>query len=359
MPSAYLLAGDMRETLRALPDDSIDSCVVDPPYHLASIVKRFGKEGSAPAQFGTDGAFARASKGFNGKTWDGGDISYQPETWFEVLRVLKPGGHMLCFGGTKSFHRIAVAVEDSGFELRDTLMWLYGTGFPKSRDISKDIDRTLGATRTKIRHAARPESSGTFAVTADTRPWIQKSREVGYHEVDSDEPVTDEAIQWHGWGTGLKPAFEPIVMARKSFKGSVAANVLKFGTGAININGSKAGESFPANVLHDGSDEVVEAFPSGKARFFYSGKANKEDRDGSEHPTVKPQNLMRYLVKLVTPVGGTVLDCFAGSGSTGVAALAEGFNTILCEREAEYIADISRRIPEIKLLKVRESLKAA
>jgi len=138
-----LLMGDCVEQVRRLPENSMDSIVVDPPYHLTSTVKRFGKPGSAPAQFGTDGTFARASKGFMGKEWDGGDIAFQPATWAEMMRVLRPGGHLLAFGGSRTYHRLAVAIEDAGFEIRDQVLWIYGTGFPKSHDVSKAIDKRI------------------------------------------------------------------------------------------------------------------------------------------------------------------------------------------------------------------------
>jgi site-specific DNA-methyltransferase (adenine-specific) len=361
-PEATLLCGDCIEQMATLEAESVHSVCTDPPYHFASIVKRFGAAGAAPAQFGSDGAYARASRGFMGKEWDGGDIAFRPETWAAALRVLKPGGHLLAFGSSKGYHRMAVAIEDAGFEIRDTLMWLYGTGFPKS------------------------------------------------HNLDGI---------WEGWGTALKPAFEPIIMARKPLAGTVEKTVLAYGTGAINIDGcripseggrAREGEPsmdrrytekgatnfaatpgprggdplgrFPANVIHDGSDEVVSAFPTapgqqgrtstnpnasktrtvyGKlshmevsdlprgdtgsaARFFYAAKASKEERAGSNHPTVKPIALMRYLCRLVTPPSGIVLDPFAGTGTTGAAALAEGFDVLLIEREPEYQADIRRRL---------------
>lgn len=360
-PIATLLSGDCIAQMRAMPADSVHSAVTDPPYHFASIVKRFGGANAAPARIGETGAYERASRGFMGKEWDGGDIAFRPETWAEVLRVLKPGGHLLAFGSSKGSHRMVCAIEDAGFEIRDTIMWIYGTGFPKSHN------------------------------------------QEGF---------------WEGWGSALKPAFEPSVMARKPLIGTIAANLSAFGTGAINIDGCRVeadltemqGRSgtaaagnvilgagirnpdggvwepnsdgrWPANVLHDGSDEVVSAFPhtsSGKpgvmrlgvntgaaygaesrkpgtlmtgfgdsgsaARFFYSAKATKAERAGSKHPTVKPIALMRYLCRLVTPPGGTVLDPFAGTGTTGAAALAEGFNVTLIEREIEYQQDIRRRL---------------
>ena len=357
--------------MQKLIDDEVqvDSIVTDPPYHLQSIVDRFGKESSAPAQHGTDGAFARASKGFMGQEWDGGDIAFRQETWELALKLLKPGGHLLAFSASRNYHRMAVAIEDAGFEIRDQMMWLYGSGFPKSMNVGD------------------------------------------------------------GWGSALKPAHEPIVMARKQLsEKSIKENVLKHGTGGINIDGCRIpyGEGnepipqlaqgktkvnstktmfdgpslhkskteaviggsldgrFPANVMHDGSKEVVSGFPNtgqggGKpysyagreydnkdtsmfngdkpqapsnyndagsaARFFYCPKVSKSERgNDNTHPTVKPQELMKYLCRLVTPKGGIVLDPFMGSGSTGMAAKDEGFGFIGIEREKEYFEIAEKRI---------------
>lgn len=364
--SVRILIGDCRERLKDLRDNSVDSVVCDPPYHLTSIVKRFGAANAAPAKAGKTGAYARASKGFMGQQWDGGDVAFQPETWAEVLRVLKPGGHLIAFSGTRTYHRMVVAIEDAGFEIRDQLAWVYGSGFPKSHDAGD------------------------------------------------------------GWGTALKPAWEPIALARKPLIGTVAANVLKHGTGAINIDGCRIeaggdnlnggrvstttegwdrpwkhdaeaiaackarGEAavakaeelgrWPANIIHDGSDEVLAGFPESAdgvavgglgrsasiygtetggpksanqgyggggsaARFFYAAKATSDERgEGNNHPAVKPVSLMRWLVRLVTPKGGTVLDPFMGSGSTLIAADAEQFNAIGCELSPEYAAIAERRI---------------
>jgi site-specific DNA-methyltransferase (adenine-specific) len=374
-----LLRGDCLELLPTLEEGSIDSCVTDPPYHLTSITKRLGSKDAAPIQFGSDGAYARASKGFMGKQWDGGDIAFRPEVWAEVLRVLKPGAHLLAFSGTRTYHRMACAIEDAGFEIRDQIGWCYGSGFPKSHNIG------------------------------------------------------------NGWGSALKPAWEPIVLARKPLsESSIAANVLKHGTGGINVDGCRVGvdtsdlammqgrsgkrtsgnlypsrgngESWepqsagrwPANLIHDGSEEVVSGFPdvgkssggcgdaskktalaghvygdySGEtlgqnagglgdsgsaARFFYTAKADTNDRLGSKHPTVKPIDLIQYLARLITPRGGTIIDPFAGTGTLGEAAFREGFEAVLIEREPEYQADIERRMalvlagPEER---IRESIKA-
>lgn len=379
--SVVIERGDCLETMRSYAELGIevDAIVTDPPYHLTSIVRRFGKQGSAPAKSdGATGVFARASAGFMGKEWDGGDIAFRPETWELALRVLKPGGHLLAFGAARGYHRMAVAIEDAGFEVRDCIMWLYGTGFPKSHAVDRLLER-MGR---------------------------------------------EEAPAWEGWGTALKPAYEPIVVARKPLVGTVAENILAHGTGALNVDGCRIphasaddlakslsknpGRSdhvtsgvygggrpqqsvnlegrWPANVIHDGSGEVLEAFerygergasapvkgtePSaasagivtGKrarvpgvfhddsgtaARFFYSAKASSSERVG-KHPTQKPLALMRYLVRLVTPPGGIVLDPFAGSGTTGEAAILEGFSAVLCEREEEYLADIEARIARAK-----------
>jgi len=266
-----IIQGDAHEVLKGIPADYFDSCVTDPPYEL----------------------------GFMGKAWDSSGVAYSVDLWREVLRVLKPGAHLLSFGSSRTHHRLFCAIEDAGFEIRDTVCWLYGSGFPKSLDISKAIDKAAGAEREKIRYSPRPASSGTMAGSSDTRPWIEKSREAGYHEVAGDVPATDAARQWQGWGTALKPAHEPICVARKPFKGTVASNVLQHGTGGLNIDGGRveaepwqrstthkddfkggklhsgkekktyqvepkngnANGRFPANVIHDGSEEVVRLFP--------------------------------------------------------------------------------------------------
>ena len=405
--------GDCLEVMDKIDKCSVDSVVTDPPYHLTSIVKRFGKEGSAPAQFGTDGAFARASKGFMGKEWDGGDIAFQVETWRKCYELLKPGGHLIAFSGSRTYHRMAVAIEDAGFEIRDQCIWIYGSGFPKSHNVG------------------------------------------------------------NGWGTALKPAHEPMVLARKPLsEKSVAQNVDKFGTGAINIDAcriegevkhpdtmpdfrdqgeqSKAaigvdklsfGQTsnakrkqlsdsdlldnqtgrWPSNVMHDGSEQIQEIFPEtsstevsrerthkgiwtageladteqfmpaygdqgNASRYFYCAKTSKDERNSglhgfetkmmgmsggaqsvgegydkgqdiglnkviarkNTHPTVKPVELMRYLVRLVTPKGGVVLDPFMGSGSTGMGAREEDFRFIGIEKEREYYEIAKARIKNVK-----------
>lgn len=357
--------GDSRDVLAEMPDGCVDSVVCDPPYALVSIVKRFGSANAAPAT-GND-AYARASAGFMGQSWDTGEVAFATEFWAQVLRVLKPGGHVVAFSGTRTYHRLAVAIEDSGFEIRDQLAWVYGSGFPKSHDVSKAIDKAAG-----VEFGKKP-ASGVGFMGADGPGGYNPTVNQMYRTGES----TPQAQQWEGWGTALKPAWEPIVLARKPLIGTVAANVLEHGTGAINIDGCRVGESggcksdkeylggdslntfgkglndqrspavdglgrFPANILHDG-----EQFGE-NGRYFYSPKASKKDRgEGNTHPTVKPTDLMAYLCRLVTPPGGVVLDPFMGSGSTGKGAHAEGFRFIGIEREENFFEIAAARLMDL------------
>ena len=421
-----IINGDCIEEMQKLIDQGVqvDAVVTDPPYHLQSIVDRFGKEGSAPAKQGTDGAFARASSGFMGQEWDGGDIAFRVETWRLAWELLKPGGHLLAFSASRNYHRMAVAIEDAGFEIRDQMMWLYGSGFPKSMNISKAIDKAAGAEREVIGENPYNKLRGTGTAAWDGNlNRMQRSSNI-------TAPATEAAQQWEGWGTALKPAHEPIAVGRKPIsEGTVAKNVLKHGTGGINIDASrittnpdddnlrpnalnhnktkaadiyskyKVGADvqtqdngyhstkgrFPANIMHDGSDAVTSLFPHTKsagkaraasegshsgedgnifspglggsamrfgdegsaARFFYCPKVSKKERGkNNKHPTVKPQELMKYLVRLVTPKGGTVLDPFMGSGSTGMAAKDLGFDFIGIEKSEEYFKICQERIDE-------------
>lgn len=369
-----IIYGDCLTEMQRLIDGGVkvDAVVTDPPYHLTSITERFGKEGSAPAQHGTDGAFARASRGFMGKEWDGGDIAFRAETWALCFELLKAGGHLLAFSGSRTYHRMAVAIEDAGFEIRDQIMWIYGSGFPKSLNIGKAIDKADGNER-QIVGKGKPMTS--LGVMHDDN-W-QSDREYNQTKGESE---------WEGWGTALKPAHEPIVLARKPIsEKSIADNVVKHGTGAINIDGCRVelsegddprlggkgtwktegmaknvygdyegkenGSSdlgrYPANVIHDGLQEEW-------ARYFYCPKTSTAEREESvtqnghdrnnTHPTVKPVELMRYLCRLITPKGGTVLDPFMGSGSTGLAAKTECMEFIGIEREQEYFDIATDRI---------------
>ena len=463
---------DCLEGLRSLPDNCVDAIVTDPPYGLS----------------------------FMGKKWDY-DVP-TVEVWAECLRVLKPGGHLLAFAGTRTQHRMAVRIEDAGFEIRDMIAWVYGSGFPKSLDVSKAIDKArddsadilrvttfmadaaerIGATRATVDAAmGTSDMAGWWLSRLQHRcqcpkwdQWIQlkqllslsdemdaevwrlngrkgtpgNEREIiaerpasgigqngsayGGHAEGATQkfdagPATDDARQWQGWGTALKPALEPITVARKPLAGTVAANVLEHGTGALNIDGCRVGMSdrdsayiaeriggfnatrsiggkgaynggetmdraeaydaskgrWPANLIHDGSDEVLAAFPNAPgqlatastsdtqragqntygtmsrgstdqeprieldksaARFFYCAKASSKDRgEGNNHPTVKPTDLMRYLCRLVTPPGGLIVDPFAGSGSTGKAAKLEGFCFIGYELDPQYAAIANAR----------------
>ena len=357
--------GNCLDILRTMPDCSVDAVVTDPPYGLS----------------------------FMGKRWDY-DVP-STEIWAECLRVLKPGGYLLAFAGTRTQHRMAVRIEDAGFEIRDMLAWMYGSGFPKSHNVSCAIDKSFGHPN---RGRAIPTAS-TYQASD-----VNKENKLTSNEVTPYEPLTDEAKNWHGWGTALKPAMEPITMARKPFKATVAQNVQEWGTGAINIDGCRIGEEeiktcakvpgksfnslapvsgfngceesthlgrWPANVLHDGSAEILQGMGEA-ARFFYTPKACKADRENgcfalplvsyemnrppdsdvdlvptvnrNFHPTVKPTDLMRYLCRMVTPTGGVVLDPFTGSGSTGRGAVLEGFRFIGCEMDADYIEIAKARI---------------
>jgi site-specific DNA-methyltransferase (adenine-specific) len=351
-----LLQGDCLERMKEMPDNSVDSIVTDPPYGLS----------------------------FMGKKWDYDVPSV--EVWAECLRVLKPGGHLLAFAGTRTQHRMAVRIEDAGFDIRDMIAWVYGSGFPKSLDVSKAIDRAAGAEREVVGVSAndRPKSQVKGGKAFDRA--MDEGQEHATLHITA--PATPEAQQWAGWGTALKPALEPITMARKPLsEKTVAANVLEHGTGALNIDGCRVGAEarpvmvrtetvvtatsmsgqstgatssgelttsgrWPANLIHDGSDEVVGLFPSDKqgsaSRFFYCAKTSKKDRQGSTHPTMKPTDLMRYLCRLVTPPDGIVLDPFMGSGSTGKAAMLEDFRFIGIERDHEYYKIAEARIKAVE-----------
>lgn len=354
VPSYAIYEGDNLDHLKSLPDNSVDSVVTDPPYGI----------------------------GYMASEWDGSVPGM--EMWKEVLRVLKPGGFLLSFGGTRTYHRMVVAVEDAGFEIRDQISWLYGQGMPKSRNVSKDIDRIQGAKREVIGRVKMPGYARIGSVHG-----VQTVNVTDY-DILSNDPITVDAAKFKGYGTGLKPAQEPIVVAQKPFtkKHATAKNVLIHGVGALNIDACRVANDvaaigagrFPANVIHDGSPEVLATFPhtnTGKgkrsaksgfngsweerctelsrdggdegsaARYFFCAKPSAKERADNKHLTVKPIALMSHLVKLVTPAGGTVLDPFAGSGTTGVAALADGFSAILMERDARSVATIRRRLREV------------
>lgn len=357
--------GDCLERLKLLPDNSIDSVVTDPPYHLTSITKRFGRKGSAPAK-DKDGLFQRQSKGFMGKEWDGGDIAFKTEVWEECLRVLKPGGYLLAFSAARNYHRMATAIEDSGFEIRDQIMWIYGSGFPKNHDVGKAVDKIHGNKRkvkgNKRYKSGKLGSEGLLGGDYRTINRVQLKETVGNSE-------------WEGWGTALKPAHEPIVVARKPLsEKSIARNVLQWGTGAINIDACRIpleeqtgpmvlnGDQgrWPANLIFNNPPE------ENWSKYFYCPKASKKEKEfGTDvlpemsfsrvndgglkndprwadmlrkniHPTVKPLKLMDYLVRMVTPKGGTTLDPFMGSGTTGISAIRNGFRFIGIEREPDY-----------------------
>jgi len=268
----FVHAGDNLELLRGLPDCSVDAVVTDPPYGL-------GRQPDAVAMLRdwmTTGHHEVKGSGFMGRHWDA--FVPQPALWSEVHRVLKPGGHLLAFFGTRTYDLGALAIRLAGFEVRDCLMWVYGSGFPKSHDVAAALDRELGAVRQKVRHAPRPETSGTFSGKADTRPWIEQARARGYHETDGPDAVTDAAKQYDGWGTALKPACEPIVMARKPLsESSIARNVLRWGTGGINVGACRIActdkTKFPAGCITD-SESVF-----GGGRGLYDHRPRPKDKE--------------------------------------------------------------------------------
>lgn len=413
--------GDCIEVMRRLPDCSVDSVVTDPPYGLEFMGKDWdapwknsGDVLTDPASVGgfQDGAGGNPYSRSRIRYGRDGDAMLGFQDWFtvvaiEALRVLKPGGHLLAFGGTRTWHRLAVAIEDAGFEVRDSIAWMYGSGFPKSLDVSKAIDKADGRQGAVTANTGnyKPGSSGSGPANWMTSEYV----------ADKHEPKSKTAQQWQGWGTALKPAFEPIVVARKPLIGTVAENVLAHGTGALNIDGCRIGTEerinppgssnpriamndgwrtdakptiaagrWPANVILDESQAAELDKQSGKlaspapylkskagwlppgqsheanelqsreygdtggaSRFFYCAKAGKKERpnvDGVAHPTVKPLKLMEYLCRLVTPPGGTILEPFAGSGTTIEAALNEDFNVIGIEMTDEYLPLIMARI---------------
>jgi site-specific DNA-methyltransferase (adenine-specific) len=423
--NATVYHGSNLDVLPFMADNSVDAIVTDPPYEL----------------------------GFMGKKWDNTGIAYSVELWTECLRVLKPGGHILAFGGSRTWHRMAVAIEDAGFELRDSIAWLYGSGFPKSHNVALGIDKHFGHAN---RGKAIPVASTYQASDVD------EVNKLMSNPVEEYEAKTDEAQKWAGWGTALKPAFEPVVVGRKPLSGTIAENVLEWGVGGLNIDASRIGTEqrvnqpaankpggssynlsvngmpddaksstvtgrWPANVIfdeytaalldeqsgHSKSTGIINRWTNGAkpfgngagnpyesiqgiadeggaSRFFYVSKANKTDRneglenleaktaaemtgrkegsaglvmkhaDGSDkanayagttgsprqnfHPTVKPTDLMRHLIKLVTPPGGIVLDPFTGSGSTGKAAILDGFQFQGIELTDDYLPIIQGRL---------------
>lgn len=443
--SAAVLDGDCLAVMPTLDAGSVDAIVTDPPYHLTT--GKRGGTGSASDNPNSPAGRSRIGTGFMGKAWDGGDVAFRPETWAEALRVAKPGAHLVAFGGTRTFHRLTCAIEDGGWEIRDCLSWLYGSGFPKSHNISKAIDRENGDDREPDEYTGANEKNAVYG------------NKMGGGQTLARGPAASAAsaasAAWDGWGTALKPAWEPIILARKPFPSTVAANVLEHGTGALNIgacrlkfasqedkaaaaaaaaqracqdqnkgrtaygdfnNGpaslapylAKMDEGrWPANVALDeaaaslldrqapdvgggtpreGGTPTSFAMKSGGAfgdsggasRFFYTAKAASSERNAglegmasvrvkqsghvdervwdipgshakpraNHHPTVKPLALMQWLCRLITPRGGLILDPFCGSGSTGRAAIAEGFRFVGIEMEPEYAVIARARIAE-------------
>lgn len=387
MTTNELMLGDAREVLKTMASASIDAIVTDPPYELS----------------------------FMGKAWDGTGVAFDVGLWAECLRVLKPGGHLLAFSGSRTSHRMVCAIEDAGFEVRDTLMWLYGSGMPKGQNISKAIDKAAGATREVIGERRKTDAYGVANAVFGGGPDHQSIQQI-------TAPATAEAKAWDGWNTQLKPGYEPICLARKPVVGTIAANVLAYGTGGLNVDASRIDAEdiealhknwdrvqslsaqegtvamsgglktidlsdrkptgrWPANVLldEDAALALDEQSP-GASRFFYTAKASRAERDAglaslpegaagqtygygavegnsrkpapctanrpvrNTHATVKPMALMRYLITLITPPGGVVLDPFMGSGTTGAAAAELGFSFVGIELDADSLATAELRI---------------
>ena len=292
------------EHLKTLDENIFDSCVTDPPYHLASIVKRFGpgQKGinNQDEKEGRNGPYHRAATGFMGQTWDGGDIAFQKEFWKEVYRVMKPGSVLLAFAATRNYHRLGVAIEDAGFEIFDMINWIYGSGFPKRKNYLKPAHEPIVMARKGVNPSLNIDES---RVQSGDNPKRWREPRGGY------------------WATDKNAKAELIEQTKGRY---------------------------PANIIHDGSDEVINEFKkfgeSKAARFFYSATASKKEKADTKHPTVKPLSLMRYLIKLVTPKEGLVLDPFAGTGTTGEACILEDRVGYLIEKEKSYIIDIKNRI---------------
>ena len=330
-PDIKVFNADARDVLLTLEPNSIDGVVTDPPYVLESILKRFGKPGSAAAVEGNDGRFRRSSEKWIGQEWDTAETVHNPEFWAEILRVLKPGAYLASFAGTKTYHRMACAIEDGGFEVRDMAAWLYETGMPKSHDLDRLISDRAFAAWLEINTDQKLDYAGQLGIAGDDAAKVKTVRNAFKERAG---PFLD-AIKWEGWGTMLKPALEPACLAQKPLIGTIAENVAAHGVGGIDIDSNRVDSRWPANVLHDG---VL------GDRHFFNAKADAADRWGSKHPSVKPIDLKRFFIRLIIPPGGTVIDPFAGSGTTGVAAIAEHRSAILIERDAEFAADIEERL---------------
>ena len=422
--------GDCLEVLDSIPESSLDACITDPPYHLTSIVKRFGKRGSAPAK---GDVYNRSARGFMGQEWDGGDIAFRPETWAKVLRVLKPGAYIAAFSGTRTYHRMACAMEDAGFECIDMIEWLYGSGFPKSRN-QKDEYNELTGRGTALKPAHEPialmrkprEGSfednywkhGTGYMEIDAMRVPLNGDTVPEFELNPDKPGnmpgSSAKVSWCSRSTGRKRGGEKVrTYAGGSYRFKVGDD-RDSGTDPFHVVERDDQGRWPANVAHDGSDAVLAEFPhtkSGKgdqdglmhpktesdspslgkyslqenvpligdegsaARFFYCAKPSKAEKEGglgdlpttdqalpgskisgtgkrigegqvraNIHPTVKPVNLMRWLVRGLVPHGGTLIDPFLGSGTTAIAAILEGRYWVGVERDEHYANIAQARI---------------
>ncbi len=403
-----IMEGDLLSLLPTLPDNHFDAVLCDPPYHLTQNSRggsgRKGKAGTLSGRFtlGTDSGGPQPAKGFMGQTWDGGDVAFRPETWEAVMRVMKPGAYLMAFGGSRTFHRLAVAMEDAGFILVDTLMWVYGSGFPKSINVAANIDKIMGGSGQRIGPARNSTYDGAQRdPSRHSNPADQShTGEWGLHSTPHGLPTialeTDEAQRFAGYGTALKPAYEPILLCRKPGEKTYAANALKWGGGALNIDGGRIevkGETlsggagvtwsrqrdgkvapehngyrpspegrWPANVMLDETAAEMLDAQALASRFFYVSKVSAKERQAgmgdmeNDHPTMKPIDLTRQLATLLLPPvrlptashddeQRRLLVPFSGSGSEMIGALAAGWDEVTgIEQSAGYAAIARKRM---------------
>jgi site-specific DNA-methyltransferase (adenine-specific) len=348
-----VINGDSFEVLKNYPENHFDSVVTDPPYELTSIVKRFGKDDSAPAKFGSDGRFSRLSGGFMGHSWDGTGIQRNPEFWAEVLRVLKPGGHMLAFGGTRTYHRMASAIEDAGFVIRDEISWFYGQGFPKSHELDKElgVGTALKPAHEPICLAQKPISEKT--IIANYKKWGVGGLYIDDCRIELNGEIIPINVleNWSGFGQEVRPDYEQKVNTKGRWPSNlildeVAAEILDEQTGTLTSGSNCIRRKDALNAYHGGNtgnfaagaEQVSYGDSGGASRFFFVAKASKKEKqvDGMSHPTTKPITLLEHLVKLITPKGGLVLDPFFGGGSTGIACDNLKCNCVGIDLEKEY-----------------------
>ena len=340
-----IIHGDSLKVLKGYDDNHFDAVITDPPYGLSACTPANVK--ACLRAWLNDETYTATGGGFMSKTWDNWVPS--PTLWTEVYRVLKHGGHALIFAGSRTQDLMGLSLRLAGFEVRDVLQWIYGSGFPKSHNVSKALDRHLGFEREIIGHQ-RMTGTARRVKGTNTNGHVRCGLVDEYEEttIEITAPASEPAKIYEGWGTALKPAYEPILLVRKPLAGTVAENVIEYGTGGINIKNTQINSRWPANVIFD-EQAKLDPRLGRDSRFFYSPKPSTYERHAgvngvNVHPTVKPIDLMRYLIRLITPPDGVVLEPFAGSGTTLCAAVLEGIEIVGIEREAEYIPIIESRV---------------